>query len=91
MGEYYKDEHKYDDIINLPHRQSRERTHMSLHDIAAQFASFAALFGHEKAIEETASLTDEKVTLDETFIEQINERLYEISQYLSEKWNVSIT
>ena len=91
MSGYYKDEHRYDDIINLPHHQSRERAHMSLHDRAAQFAPFAALTGHEEAIDETARLTDEKITLTETAIDKINEKLYEISQHLSEKRNVSIT
>ena len=91
MSEYYKDKHRYDDIISLPHHQSTERAHMSLHDRAAQFAPFAALSGHEEAIEETARITDEKIILDETAIEKINEKLYEISIHLSEKWNVSIT
>ena len=91
MSGYYKDEHRYDDIMDLPHHQSKERTHMSLHDRAAQFARFAALAGHEEAIEETARLTDEKIMLDETAIEKINEKLYDISQHLSEKRNVSIT
>lgn len=63
MSRYYKDEHKYDDIIELPHHQSKERPHMSLHDRAAQFAPFAALSGHEEAIEETARLAAEKITL----------------------------
>lgn len=91
MSGYYKDEHRYDDIMALPHHQSKERTHMSLHDRAAQFAPFAALAGHEETIEETARLTDEKIMLDETAIEKINEKLYDISQHLSEKRNVSIT
>ena len=91
MSGYYKDEHRYDDIMDLPHHQSKERTHMSLHDRASQFAPFAALAGHEEAIEETARLTDEKIMLDETAIEKINEKLYDISQHLSEKRNVSIT
>lgn len=91
MSGYYEDEHRYDDIINLPHHQSTERPHMSLHDRAAQFAPFAALTGYEEAIDETARLTDEKVTLDETAIARINEKLYDISLHLSERWNVSIT
>ena len=91
MSEYYKDANRYDDIINLPHHQSMERAHMSLHDRAAQFAPFAALTGHEEAIEETARLTDAKIILDESVVEKINERLYEISQHLTEKRNVSIT
>lgn len=91
MSEYYKDEHRYDDIINMPHHQSVKRAHMSLHDRAAQFAPFAALSGHEETLEETARLTDEKIILDETSIDKINETLCEINSHLSEKWNVSIT
>ena len=46
-------EHKYDDIINLPHHVSKKHPQMSLLDRAAQFSPFAALTGHEEAIEET--------------------------------------
>ena len=54
----YQDEHKYDDIINLPHPTSMRHPRMPLEDRAAQFAPFAALTGHEAAIKETARLTD---------------------------------
>jgi len=64
---------------------------MSLHDRAAQFAPFAALTGHEAAIEETARLTEDEITLDDTALADINDRLYEISQHLSEQWKVSVT
>ena len=91
MSGYYKDEHRYDDIIQLPHHQSTKRAHMSLHDRAAQFAPFAALTGHEAAIEETARLTENEIMLDETAIADVNDKLYEISQHLAEQWSVSIT
>ena len=91
MSEYYKDSGRYDDIINLPHHQSTMRAHMSLHDRAAQFAPFAALTGHEEAVEETARLTDERIILDETAIEKINQKIYDIVQHLPEKRIVSIT
>ena len=91
MSGYYKDEHIYDDIINLPHYQSKKRAHMSLEDRAAQFASFAALTGHEEAIEETARLTEKKIVLDEVAKEAISMKLFEISRNLDKKWNVSIT
>ena len=91
MSGYYKDEHRYDDIINLPHYQSTNHAHMSLEDRAAQFASFAALTGHEDAIEENARLTEKKIVLDEAAKEAISEKLFEISQSLDKKWNVSIT
>lgn len=48
----------YDDIINLPHHVSARHPQMSLYNRAAQFAPFAALSGHDDAIEETARLTD---------------------------------
>ena len=91
MSEYYKDVHRYDDILSLPHHRSTERSHMLLSDRAAQFAPFAALTGYEEAIRETERLTEEEIVLDETAIEKINEKLYEISMYLSEKRRVAIT
>ena len=91
MSGYYQDEHRYDDMMHLPHHQSTKRAHMSLHDRAAQFAPFAALTGHEAAIEETARLTEDEITLDDTALADINDRLYEISQHLSEQWKVSVT
>ena len=91
MGKYYKDDHRYDDIINLPHYRSRERIPMSQHDRAAIFCGFRALSGHEEAIEETARLTDTRIELDESAVEKINTQLYELSQKPSDKKTVSIT
>ena len=44
----------YDDIINLEHPTSKHHPRMTMMQRAAQFAPFAALDGHEDAIEETA-------------------------------------
>ena len=46
--------HDYDDIINLPHHQSRHHAHMALSGRAAQFMPFAALTGYNQVIEQTA-------------------------------------
>ena len=46
--------HAYDDIINLQHPVSKNHPQMTMLERAAQFAPFAALTGHDKAIEETA-------------------------------------
>ena len=91
MSGYYRDEHRYDDIIDMPHHRSTERAHMSLYDRAAQFSPFAALTGHEEAIEETARLTEKQVILEENAIEKINRELYEIAQHPDERRSVSIT
>ena len=45
---------KYRDLLNLSHHVSPTRPQMSHHDRAAQFAPFAALTGHDAAIQETA-------------------------------------
>lgn len=82
---------QYDDIIELDYQPSPKRAHMSLHDRAAQFAPFAALTGHEEAIEETARLTCEQLILEESVLAQINETLYLIAQNISKKWTVAIT
>lgn len=60
-----QDEHRYDDIINLPHHLSKTRPQMSILDRAAQFSPFAALTGYDDAIHETGRLTDEKIDLSE--------------------------
>lgn len=56
-----KNEHKYDDIINLPHPVSGKHSRMALIDRAAQFSPFAALTGYEKALEETKETVTRRV------------------------------
>lgn len=45
---------EFDDIINLPHHVSKNHPQMPMSSRAAQFAPFAALTGHDEAIENTA-------------------------------------
>ena len=87
----YEDEHKYDDIINLPHHVSDKHPRMPLIDRAAQFSSFAALTGHDDAIEETARLTDKKIELDENTKELLDMRLMMIREHIAEKPKVTFT
>lgn len=79
------DEHKYDDIIDLPHHVSTRHPQMSPMDRAAQFSPFAALTGHDAAIKEMARLTEERGELDESRKEELNERLWLIRERLSER------
>ena len=83
--------HKYDDIINLPHHVSKKHPQMSLHDRAAQFSPFAALTGHKAAINETARLTDEKQILSEDVIAKLNEQLNLIKENIGTNLIVTIT
>lgn len=84
-------EHKYDDIINMPHHVSKKHPQMFLLDRAAQFSPFAALTGHEAAIAETARLTDARLELDENTIEMLDIRLQFLKKRLAEKPIVNIS
>ena len=68
----------YDDIINLPHHVSDRYPHMLMYDRAAQFAPFAALTGHEEAINETSRYTEERIELTEEQKENIDRKLQEL-------------
>ena len=82
---------KYKDIINLPHKQSSKRPHMSLLDRAAQFAPFAALTGYDDAIEETGRLTHEKIELSEEDLKLLNMKFQILVDKLSEEREVEFT
>lgn len=70
----------YEDIINLPHPVSKSHKPMPVEDRAAQFAPFAALTGHQAAIEEAARVTDMRMELDEEMKEQLNVKLQKLCQ-----------
>lgn len=55
---------KYEDIINLPHPESKKHSRMSIEARAAQFAPFSALTGYDDEIKETARLTQKKIELN---------------------------
>ena len=82
---------KYEDIINLPHHVSKKHPQMSLYERSAQFAPFAALTGHEAAINETARLTNSKMELDEEEKEILDRKLEIIREKLNLKPQVTIT
>ena len=81
----------YDDIINLPHHQSKNHPHMSMHDRAAQFAPFAALTGYDDAIKEARRLTDSKPELDENQLEELDQKLADLITRIEEHPEVTIT
>lgn len=58
-------EHKYDDIIELPHHVSKKHPPLSRVSYAAQFSPFAALTGYDRIVAEAARTTDERIELGE--------------------------
>lgn len=83
-------EHKYDDILNMPHHVSSSRPHMSMHDRAAQFSPFAALVGYDAAVKETARLTDEKQELTADKIADLNQKIAFLTEHADERPKVNI-
>lgn len=82
---------KYDDIINLPHHVSETRARMSLSERAAQFSPFAALSGHNDAIEETARLTNQFAELDENVKSVINAKLLLLLENIDRHPEITVT
>lgn len=82
---------EYEDIIGLPHHVSTVHPQMSIYDRAAQFSPFAALTGHEAAIQETARLTEEQAELNEDKKEELNEKLQELMAHAEEHLAVTVT
>lgn len=80
----------YRDIIGLPYRPSPTHPKMSLHDRAAQFAPFAALSGYEDEIDETARLTDRRITPDEEALAELDERIRFLAGCAGEQPPVSV-
>lgn len=86
-----RNEHKYDDIIHLPHHVSTRHPQMPLSDRAAQFSPFAALTGHEEAIHEAARLTDTFVELSEDKKQQLDEQLSLLWENMSQQPLIEVT
>ena len=86
-----QDNHRYDDIIGLPHPTSSSHPRMPLHDRAAQFSPFSALTGHDEAIGETVRQTDEELLLSEDVVSGLNEKLNRIMATMGTQRMVKIT
>lgn len=82
---------KYNDILPLPHPVSGTHVPMSRANRAAQFAPFAALAGHDAAIDETARLTERCVELDEQERELLEYRFQALLCCLDRHPTVTVT
>lgn len=82
---------RYDDIIDLPHPVSQRHPQMLLADRAAQFSPFAALTGLDAALQETARLTDQRITLDEYEQAELDKTLQALREAAPQHPAVEIT
>jgi len=81
---------KYSDMFNMPHHVSEKRPKMSIKDRAAQFSPFAALTGHDAAIRETARVTEQRIILDESEKNILDEGLKIIASNIGNKPEISL-
>ena len=84
-------ERNYDDIINMSHPVSKKHPQMAALDRASQFSPFAALTGHEDAIQETARLVEEQIVLDEDEKALLDVKLQKIKMHMPEQPKVTLT
>lgn len=82
---------RYGDIIDLPHPVSQRHPQMPLADRAAQFSPFAALTGLDAALQETARLTDQRITLDEYEQAELDKTLQALREAAPQHPAVEIT
>lgn len=81
----------YADIIYLKRPISKMHAPMSLSDRAAQFAPFAALIGHDSAIQETARLTDAEILLAEDARDELDEKFQMVQKAVGTDVKFSFT
>lgn len=82
---------KYDDIINQPCPEPRNRQRMPISERAAIFAPFAALTGHSAVIREAARLTDKKIELDEDGKRMLDEKQALLLDIIKEQPEITVT
>ena len=87
----YHENNKYADMLKLPHHVSKTRPRMSMHDRAAQFAPFAALTGHDAAIQEAGRITAEQIFLDENHLEILNQKLSKLQESADRSTVITVT
>lgn len=81
----------YEEMLHMPHHVSGKHPQMSRYDRAAQFSPFAALTGHEAAVQEAARVTEERAELDEGEKERLNEILYTLLEKYQGHPDISVT
>lgn len=86
-----KDPKRYDDMLYLSRHQSSVHPPMSLLNRAAQFSPFAALTGYGDAVKETARLTQERISLDESRQAQLDRKLSLLIEHMAAHPFVSVT
>lgn len=86
-----KKDGSYEDIIHLPHHSSKTHPRMSMLERAAQFSPFAALTGYSGVIREAGRLTEQKIELGESEIEELERSLNWLAKNAGQHPSATIT
>ena len=81
----------YEDIIALPHHSSKTHPRMSMLERAAQFSPFSALTGYSGVIREAGRLTERKIELEESDIQELERELNRLVEEADSQPDVKIT
>ena len=76
---------KYEDMLYLEPPVSKIHRKMSISERAAQFMPFAALTGYEDLIRESSRMTQRRIELSETEIEELTHKLEFLHVHEKEK------
>ena len=76
---------KYEDMLYMNPPVSKTHRKMSIQDRAAQFMPFAALTGYEDLIGESSRITQSRIELSETEIEELKHKLEILHRHEIEK------
>ena len=76
---------KYEDMLYLDPPVSKTHRKMSIQDRAAQFMPFAALTGYADLIRESSRITQSRIELSETEIEELKHKLEILHRHEIEK------
>ena len=76
---------KYEDMLYLEPPVSKIHRKMSISERAAQFMPFAALTGYEDLIRESSRITQRRIELSETEIDELKNNLEILHEHEKEK------
>ena len=74
----------YSDIINLKYPFPSNHPRMKKENRASQFAPFAALTGYEEKIEHAKKKKKNIISLDESYVDELNYKIQEIEKRIKE-------
>lgn len=85
------EDHRYDDMLDLPRPVSAKHPPMSRAERAAQFSPFKALTGYDDEVTEAARLTGGRIELDDALADMLNAKIQILRDEIQNHPELSIT